>query len=138
MSGCRKRRVEVGSERRVDVKGQADVGVDVHAFLRRERERLVDGASFVRRRRPHHVLHADRKLHDLLGERVVKNPTRHDGNVLHAARTSRELHANADVAGIDAGEREHRKNDRTDDQKDAEKQAASRTTRGPGIELNGF
>ena len=95
-------------ERRLDVEREADVGVDVHAFLRREGDRLVDGGAFVRRLRPHHVLHAGRKLDDLLGERIVEDPAGHHRDVLHAARASRELHPDADVPGVDAGQGDRR------------------------------
>ena len=72
---------------------------------RAERDRLVDRFALVRRLRPDDVLHARREEDDLLGERVVEHPAGHDGHVLHAAIAAGELHADADVPGVDARRR---------------------------------
>jgi hypothetical protein len=72
------------------------------------------GTAFVRIFRPDDVLHADGKQDELFGERVVENPARHDGNVIDAARTSREFDANADVSCIDTNQTRREDNGRKD------------------------
>jgi hypothetical protein len=94
--------VEVRREVRLDVERERHVRVHVDALARRERDRLVDGATLVRRRRPDDVLHAGREGDELLGDRVHEDPARDDGHVLHAALASREAHLDAHVARVDA------------------------------------
>ena len=116
------------SERGIDVERQPDVGVDVHAFLRREGDGLVRRAPFIGRCGPHDVLHARGKLDDLFGEGVEKHPPRHDRNILHAASAARELDANADVADVDARHGRRRNDEKADDGDRRDDDAAKKTS----------
>jgi len=51
---------------------------DVHASADEKRDGLVRRAALVGRRGPDDVLHADRKFHDLFGERIEEDPARDD------------------------------------------------------------